>query len=208
MKLRPHDLLWGLTPDALPADAPAWAWQVVAAGHPVVVRRALAEPHMVAVGLRGERRDERLACFMRRAWVSARTTPQMLRWRGRDDWPALRALAQVEPWLDACGCAWGPTGSVGYQLATGQPVLHARSDLDLVLHAPLPIAREQARAWLARLDRLACRVDLQLETPAGAIALREWAGASPRVLLKAIDGARLVSDPWAARARPEQERAA
>ncbi|WP_394353316.1 hypothetical protein [Metapseudomonas otitidis] len=38
-RLQPHDLLWGLAPDHLPAEAPAWARQVLAAGQPVVVRR-------------------------------------------------------------------------------------------------------------------------------------------------------------------------
>ena len=35
-----HDLLWGMTPTHLPADAPAWAVDALGAGHPVVVRRA------------------------------------------------------------------------------------------------------------------------------------------------------------------------
>lgn len=41
-----------------------------------------------------------------------------------------------------------------------------------------------------------CVVDMQLQTPLGAVALREWAGSSPRVLLKDNVQARLVSDPW------------
>ncbi len=33
---RPHDLLWGMRPEQLPADAPAWAVAVLDAGQPVV----------------------------------------------------------------------------------------------------------------------------------------------------------------------------
>ena len=58
-KPKPHDLLWGMTPDQLPADAPVWAQQALAAGHPVVVRRALCEPGMIAVGIRGASREQR-----------------------------------------------------------------------------------------------------------------------------------------------------
>ncbi|MEX5452706.1 phosphoribosyl-dephospho-CoA transferase, partial [Stutzerimonas stutzeri] len=47
---RPHDLLWGMRPEQLPADAPAWAVAVLAAGQPVVVRRAVVAPGQVAVG--------------------------------------------------------------------------------------------------------------------------------------------------------------
>ena len=39
-----HDLLWGMTPAHLPSDAPGWALEAIGAGHPVVVRRAMAEP--------------------------------------------------------------------------------------------------------------------------------------------------------------------
>jgi hypothetical protein len=42
---------------------------------------------------------------------------------------------------------------------------------------------------LAALDSAACAVDLQLQTPFGAVALREWAGSSRRVLLKTASGA-------------------
>jgi len=39
-------------------------------------------------------------------------------------------------------------------------------------------------------------VDMQLQTSFGAVALREWAGSSSRVLLKNATGACLVTDPW------------
>ena len=51
---------------------------------------------------------------------------------------------------------------------------------------------------LQLLERRACRVDLQLETPLGGVALREWAGDGARVLVKTADGPRLVGDPWQA----------
>ena len=80
-------------------------------------------------------------------------------------------------------------------------VVHADSDLDLLLRTPQPLARVQARELLDILDCAPCRIDLQLETPAGAVALREWAGCARRVLLKSAHGPRLVSDPWAAMER-------
>ena len=51
---------------------------------------------------------------------------------------------------------------------------------------------------LQLLEGRACRVDLQLETPLGGVALGEWAGGAARVLVKTAEGPRLVSDPWAA----------
>ncbi|NWL77471.1 phosphoribosyl-dephospho-CoA transferase [Pseudomonas taiwanensis] len=193
---KPHDLLWGMTIDQLPADAPVWAQQALAAGHPVVVRRALCEPGLVAVGIRGATRDQRLAAFMPIHSIQRALSPEQLRSRASADFPALRALETVAPILAATGLPWGPTGSVGFQLATGVPVLHRASDLDLILRTPSNFNRQQARLLLATLDDAPCRIDLQLETPNGAVALREWASEARRVLLKCAERARLVDNPW------------
>ncbi|MGE8060661.1 malonate decarboxylase holo-ACP synthase [Pseudomonas sp. NPDC089547] len=194
---RPHDLLWGMPVSGLPTGAPQWAQAVVASGQPVVVRRAACDDGWVAVGLRGQGRAQRLGALMRLADIKRQQSPEALRVAVQSPWPALQALASVTPVLQASGLAWGPTGGVGYQLATGIEVVHADSDLDLVLRAPQPLARAQARELLDILDCAPCRIDVQLETPAGAVALREWAGFARRVLLKSPHGPRLVSAPWA-----------
>lgn len=192
-----HDLLWGMTPAHLPADAPAWVRAVIAAGHPVVVRRALAEPGYVAVGVRGRLREQRFAAVMPQAIVQRRVTPEALCGViSPRDLPALRVLDQLRPVL-ACK-VWGVTGSAGFELATGIEALHAQSDLDLLLRTPERLERGEAEALLAILDTAPCAVDLQLQTPYGAVALREWAGPARRVLLKTASGAQLVSDPWQA----------
>ena len=192
-----HDLLWGMTPVQLPADAPAWVRAAISAGHPVVVRRALAEPGYVAVGVRGRLREQRFAAVMPLVAVQRRVVPQDLRSAvSPRDLPALRALDQLRPVLAQQD--WGVTGSAGFELASGIEALHAKSDLDLILRTPEPLERNAARDLLALLDSAECTVDLQLQTPFGAVALREWAGESRRVLLKTTHGAHLVLDPWQA----------
>ncbi|HAQ87871.1 MAG TPA: phosphoribosyl-dephospho-CoA transferase [Pseudomonas sp.] len=194
---RPHDLLWGMTPAQLQADAPAWAHEVLIAGQPVVVRRAMVENGQLAVGLRGSSRDQRYASVMPARSVLRKVRPEQLVERlPVSDLPALHALKQLKPNMDALGLCWGVTGSVGFQLATGLPTAHTDSDLDLLLRTPIELPRHKARTLLGLLDEAACRVDLQLETPSGAIAMREWAGSASRVLLKCVTGARLVENPW------------
>ncbi|MEL7557825.1 malonate decarboxylase holo-ACP synthase [Stutzerimonas chloritidismutans] len=194
---RPHDLLWGMTPAQLQADAPAWAHEVLIAGQPVVVRRAMVENGQLAVGLRGSSRDQRYAAVMPTSSVLRKVRPEQLVERlPVSDLPALHALKQLKPNMDALGLCWGVTGSVGFQLATGLPTAHTDSDLDLLLRTPIELPRHKARTLLGLLDEAACRVDLQLETPSGAIAMREWAGSASRVLLKCVIGARLVENPW------------
>ncbi|MCD4863582.1 malonate decarboxylase holo-ACP synthase [Pseudomonas sp. PLB05] len=195
---RPHDLLWGLTPDALPAEAPAWAVEIAQTGLPVVVRRAVSDAGLIPVGLRGTTRAERLAAWLQPAAVLQRRSPEELRiTNGCRDLPPLDILARLQTRLDDLGLPWGPTGAAGYELASGWPALHAGSDLDLLIRCTAPLPRDQARALLAFLQTQAlCRLDILLETPLGGVALADWAGDAPRVLLKAATGPQLVSDPW------------
>ncbi len=195
---RPHDLVWGLTPDALPAQAPTWANRVARAGLPVVVRRAAPEAGRIPVGLRGGTRAERLAAWLEPAAVLQRRSPEDLRITdGCRDLPALDTLARLQTRLDDLGLPWGPTGAAGYELASGWPALHAGSDLDLLIRCATPLPRDQARALLTSLQGQAlCRLDILLETPLGGVALADWAGDAPRVLLKTAAGPCLVADPW------------
>ena len=192
-----HDLLWGMDPAQLPADAPAWACAVLTEGQPVVVRRALAAAGQVAVGVRGPLREQRYACFMAVESISRCVRPEELcHVECARDLPALGALAHVRGLLDDSGLIWGVSGSAGFELASGVRALHEQSDLDLILRTPEPLGRDLARALLQQLEAVECRVDLQLQTPQGAVALAEWAGTSSRVLLKNARQACLVSDPW------------
>lgn len=199
---RPHDLLWGLRPEHLPQEAPAWARAALGGHVPVVVRRAPAESGWVAVGIRGTAREQRHATWMRVSEISRLVSPQAVaragRWRNhaQPQWPALRAMSQLAPRFDALGLAWGVTGSLGFELASGISAAHPDSDLDLSLRTPHQLPRDWARALCAVLDEAPGRIDLQLETPYGAVALREWASEAPRVLLKTQNGPLLVSDPW------------
>jgi phosphoribosyl-dephospho-CoA transferase len=201
LSVRPHDLLWGMPLAALPADAPDWVREVIGLKHPVVVRRAQVAEGLVAVGVRGRTRDQRYALAMALEDVSRRVVPEQLIAvvdGSSQDWPALRALQQIRPVLDALDLPWGVAGSVGFELASGVAVLHQDSDLDLILRTEHFYSRAQAAELVGTLDAAVCRVDLQLQTPLGAVALREWASTSRSVLLKSESGARLVRNPWQA----------
>ena len=154
-----HDLLWGMSPAQLPADAPTWACAVLTEGQPVVVRRALAAPGQVAVGVRGPLREQRYASFMALDSISRCVRPEQLcHVESVRDLPALRGLAQLRGLLDDSGLIWGVSGSAGFELATGLWALHELSDLDLILRTPEPLNRNRARALLQRLEAVECRL--------------------------------------------------
>lgn len=193
----PHDLLWGMPVSALPADAPDWVFEAVRLEHPVVVRRSLAPRALVAVGIRGPGREQRFAALMPRDAIERCVRPEQLTHvQGTHDWPALQALDQIRPLMDLLALPWGVSGSAGFELASGVAALHQNSDLDLIVRTPRFVSREWAGDLVKVLDRSVCRIDVQLQTPFGALALREWAGASRQVLLKSEQGAWLVTQPW------------
>jgi len=203
--LLPHDLLWIADAAAITAaePLPAWASSEWLRRAPVVIRRENAGPGRLPVGLRGTTRSERFPAYLAPTAVRRRLGPEDLAarrvWRdqaGFGEHAALAALAALAPMLDATGLVWGPTGSVGFALASGLPVLRPDSDLDLVLRAPDPLGSEQ-RKIVARLGaRVTCRLDVQIDTGRGAFAFAEWIAGHRRVLLKTDSGPLLTDDPW------------
>lgn len=203
--MRPHDLLWLNRPlhKCLP-DVPEWAnplW-------PVVVRRAIAPSgQTVPVGVRGLARHQRHPGWLDIGCMAGVVTPETL---ARNHIPAkndpahattrppacIETLARIAPMLEKTGLAWGPTGAVGFWLACGAPVLHAGSDLDLVVHAPHPLQPEVIGLLQRLASRSCCRLDIQIDTGRGAFALAEWLAGRSRILLKTAAGPQLVVDPW------------
>jgi phosphoribosyl-dephospho-CoA transferase len=207
----PHDLV-RLQPSTIPEivkNAPGWVAQSLARAPFAVVRRASQEDGAVPLGIRGGARHERHAIALPRAAMMAVYRPEQLlqpAWpdtvgRVRTGVPALALLADIEGLMHAFGLRWGPIGSIGFELASKIETAHAASDLDLLLRTPALLQPAQAAALFRELDALArcrtCRLDIQLETPRGAISLAEYVRGGP-VLLRTVAGPLLVSDPWTA----------
>ncbi len=202
--LRAHDLLYASAMPRTPDGAllPDWALAACRLNAPMVVRRApRGADGSIAAGLRGQARHERLAVFIASDAIVRVTTPEMLAAKAYalpQDAPlaALRTLHMLAPAIDALGWAWGPTGSVGFMLASGLPVLREDSDLDLVVRMPRAPSIAQRERLARLLDQTGCRVDLQIDTGRGGFALRDWLACPRKTLLKTDFGPRLVADPW------------
>ena len=187
--------------------APDWAAEALRRAPFVVVRRPLPRAEALPVGVRGQARSQRAAAWVSIDAVRECITPQMLAAqfarRRHGDFaisPAVAALEQVAAILDGRGMRgrWGPGGSAGFELASGVPSTTPQSDLDIVLSAPVSMAREDAARLHAELSTLAVRIDVLLETPNGAVALAEYARSADVTLLRSAQGPRLVRDPWSA----------
>lgn len=161
--LRPHDLIWLTARDALEGITESWVDAAWHTGLPVVVRRDVDNEGRIPVGVRGLRRDQRAAGWVKPENVLRVVSPEdlsvaadLLRSPFITQPPvqvALQLAQQSWPWT------WGITGSTGYALATGIPVIHADSDLDLLIRAPCTVSlRRLLTGRLSSVVRCAGRI--------------------------------------------------
>jgi phosphoribosyl-dephospho-CoA transferase len=201
---RPHDLLRLFSPlDVVPEDAPAWVAVALRAAPWVVVRRATASAGRVPVGVRGKARAHRFAMEIHGTAAAEVLAPQDLTARVKSlkrALPVTRALQAVSTLLDESALPWGPTGSVGFELASGTATANADSDLDLLIRPTRLPTRAKLRDLHAAFQRLPARVDCQIETDAGAVALGELVSGTRELLLRTANGPRLIPAPWPAAA--------
>ena len=199
---RPHDLVWSSQrPLAGQGDVlPDWVTHGWQTHLPLVVRRDRQQAHRLAVGIRGISRSQRAAAWLDPAHIVRVVTPQSLvadvnlllssAFVSQPPVQALIALVGMAlPW------SWGVTGSCGYALATDIPVMHASSDLDLMIRCDTPCQAEMFADFHRALAHLPCRTDVQINTPQGGFALSEWLRGGD-VMLKTDFGPCLVRNPW------------
>jgi phosphoribosyl-dephospho-CoA transferase len=198
----PHDLLEIGSPQDLVAfdDQPAWVQPSLAAAPFVVVRRAQWLNGLVPVGVRANSREQRFAAYLAPRSILRRFRPEQLTDQClRIDAtrcemvPALAALVSCRP---ICSfLIYGPTGSVGFELASGLATVTDSSDLDLLVRIVDWLPLDSARTLVAALAGLPCRVDVLLETAVGAMSLTEYARGEPQLLVRRIEGPALIRHP-------------
>ncbi|MET8155010.1 malonate decarboxylase holo-ACP synthase [Sphaerisporangium sp. NPDC005289] len=184
---------------------PGWASASLAVCPWVVVRRAPHPFGLIPIGVRGPDRWQRHAALVPSHAVTRTVSPEDLRARRPADrrlavtLSAVASLLANEPGGEPGdgGLVWGPTGGVGFELATGRVVTHSGSDLDLLVRTPHRLDRARAAHLATAFAALPARVDCQLDTPLGGIALADWARPDDPVMVRTDHGPELVDDPWA-----------
>jgi phosphoribosyl-dephospho-CoA transferase len=92
---------------------------------------------------------------------------------------------------------WGPGGSVGFELATGNHVVKPEGDLDIVIYAERSMTANEARSLCHSTMDLPAAVDIRVETSISGFSLWEYASQSPApILLRTSNEVILGSDPW------------
>jgi phosphoribosyl-dephospho-CoA transferase len=203
MVYRPHDLLRldarGFRP---PASWPHWVRKTLDENPWVVVRRAATKPNFIPVGVRGECRNQRFGDYISNEFVVKRLGPEDLVTRIQANLSAnpnslLKDLADLEHHLRSH--SWGPTGSIGYYLATGVESITSASDLDLIIRCQHLMSKTQARLLFNTLRSITSRADVLLEGYGGAITLEEYACSETSIVLRTVGGPLLVESKKLAR---------
>jgi phosphoribosyl-dephospho-CoA transferase len=215
MPARIHDLLEIDAERFLQAQspsAPGWVTASLLETPFVVVRRGpVSTQQGIAVGVRGAQRNERWAGICHPHLVKRILTPPILLSQfvtaststpptRTDAIPAIHTLARLANRWNALTSPWGPGGSVGFELATGNPIATPQSDLDIVIYAQSRMTSDEARVLHESAQGLPAAVDIRVETPTCGFSLTEYARAEPPapILLRFPYGTVLGRDPWAA----------
>ncbi|MGN2271714.1 malonate decarboxylase holo-ACP synthase [Priestia megaterium] len=173
---------------------PEWVEHSLAKAPFVVVRRAVYRDKLIPVGVRGERRNQRFGAFLSEEAIKQTIRPENLGslfQNGQSrNMPAIRALEEVAITFEKF--AWGPTGSVGFELASGEEVVTTTSDLDVLIRLSSYLSVKQAEMIVSKLKRCSVSVDVQVETEKGAFSLAEYAKGEETLLLRTIYGPALV----------------
>ena len=167
----------------------------------VVVRRGRIADGSIPVGVRGTQRHERCAGFTGLSEVLETRRPDQLRLILAEDsrrpLQAFRSLSYLESHLAGLDLTWGPGGSVGYELASAMPAVHADSDLDFILSAPQQLDLTEAQDLWRMISSAPGKVDALVETPFCGFSLEEFVTTpSRKILLRTSDGRILGSNPW------------
>jgi phosphoribosyl-dephospho-CoA transferase len=197
MELKPHDLIHIREVEGFLQGFPFpdWVGGALRQAPWVVVRRSAPMPDQIPVGIRGKERGQRFA-----AWINAdhviRVVPPIALidpagWNVIYDvvvWPMVKGLLAASLLLRGAGYQCGPTGSFGFELASGIPSTHPESDLDILVEVSRPIGIAKAHGLLAAMEALSpVRLDIQMSTPAGGVSWREYCAAD-EVLVKTNSG--------------------
>jgi phosphoribosyl-dephospho-CoA transferase len=195
--VRAHDLIRLDDPATLlTGDEPQWVRTALTETPWVVARRAVAAPGHLAVGVRGTHRHHRHPLEVAHGAAVEVLRPEDLRpprVGSASDTPALNTLRTAMPLLDDFGHPWGPTGSAGFELATGHRTTTLRSDLDLVVRLPERPTAQEISALAAELSALPAHVDCQLDIGWGAVDLTELARGPEHIMLRTLTGPHLVA---------------
>ncbi|QCR31169.1 malonate decarboxylase holo-ACP synthase [Lysinibacillus sp. SGAir0095] len=178
MELNVHDIVQFATINDIEnsVNPPKWVKDAAASQKFGVVRRMPIMNSMIPIGLRGETREERYGAFIHQRNILQVISPVSLvdsieNFKEQLYYPSLN---KVKEEFEKYNLRWGPTGSVGFEIATSIQVTTPTSDIDICLYLD-QLDSELLVKVGNFLEGLDCRIDVQVEIPSiGAFLLNDY----------------------------------
>lgn len=199
--MKPHDLLlissWVELQTNDNEDIPEWVKTSLSISPIVVVRWGTTFGGKIPVGIRGSNKAQRFAAYIMPASVKTHYRPADLTKLGPEYLhlsEAKRTFKGLKLLFDDV-LEWGPAGSVGFEMVSGQKVMTLDSDFDIVITPQETMGIDEALILVEKLNKFSMFIDAQVLLHVGTFSLREWAKGRG-VLLKTADNPKLVDNPW------------
>ncbi|HWK23619.1 MAG TPA: malonate decarboxylase holo-ACP synthase [Ureibacillus sp.] len=178
MDIKVHDIVQFETIQQLenPLSLPDWVNTAPASKNYGVVRRMPIMNKLLPIGLRGDSREKRHGAFIQEKNLIKVIPPtSLVESIGLfNDRIYYSALYKMKNELEKHNLLWGPTGSVGFEMATSIHVTTPNSDIDICIYVE-QIEEELLVTVGKFLDSLEQRIDVQVEVPSiGAFLLSDY----------------------------------
>lgn len=155
---------------------PDWVHSTASSLQYGVVRRMPITNQKVPIGLRGVTRDQRFGTFIHENNIIEVIKPTSLvsridQFQGQNYYYSLERIREE---FNKLKVSWGPTGSVGFELATSIMVTSPNSDIDLSIYLD-KIENDILKEVGDFIVTLNQRIDVQIEVPMlGAVLLQDY----------------------------------
>lgn len=178
MEIKVHDIVQFASINDIETsmELPEWVKDAPASQNFGVVRRMPITNKTVPIGLRGDTREKRHGAFIHESYIMQVISPVSLvnridEFNDRIYFPTLYKVKEV---FEKYSLKWGPTGSIGFEIATSIPVTTPNSDIDICLYLD-QIDTDLLVVVGKFLDSLDRRIDVQVEVPSiGAFILNDY----------------------------------
>lgn len=169
----------------------------------VVVRRAEIIDGYIPVGVRGNQRNQRHACFLKKEMIEKRIPPnellnqnylESISLNRRENFEVFQTFQKLKKVLSHY--KWGVGGSLAYELVSKSPTVKQTSDLDVLVYSNEELDDSQMSELYHISQSFDTNIDIQIITSFGGCSLIDLYQSKKQVLLKTNLGPVLTDNPW------------
>lgn len=192
MEVNVHDLIKICHEQEIISDntVPSWVNDAIRKNPYVIVRRAFSPAPYIPIGIRGEKRNERFAAYVRESEQLQIIHPEFFiyeeLWRDKKG-TIFKHLHTIREIMENEGVVWGIIGSVAYELVTNTPCTTDSSDIDLIVRYTPQLSMERCKRIIEKCNDIPIKIDVQIEFDRKACSMKEYVQNNQEAILFKTD---------------------